>query len=119
METLEKNQRQEENVAEKFEETPRAEIIERVKAMLTPEEAKVLNEKDFDLIIGVAQRYLEKQRSQTIEDALVMGTIARTEAREKLGDASFEVVQDEQGAVVATGKDRVDAMRKAQDATGK
>jgi len=109
----------ENSVVEAFDATPRAELVEKVKEMLTPEEVKVLTKSDLDLIFNVARKYLERQRSQTTEDALVLGTIARAEALQMLGGGtSMEVyVRNKQGEVVSRGSNEVTAMKQAQEMT--
>jgi hypothetical protein len=119
METVEKNHGQEEVLIEELEAMPREKLVERVKATLTADEIKRLTDKDFDLVTNLARRNIEIKRSQTVEDALIDAMITRAAVRETLGDAAFEVVQNERGEVIATGKDRVDALRKAQEMTGK
>ena len=119
MENMNNQEQENINLVEEFEGTPRPVLVEKVKGMLTPEEAKALTKSDLDLILNVAQRYLEQKRTQTVDDALVVGTIARTEAIKMLGGQSLDVyVQNRQGDVLAGGANKVEAMKKAQEMTG-
>jgi len=99
-----------------FEAMPEPELRSMVEEMLTSEEKVELTDKDFQMILNVARRYLEKERAQTIEDAVAIGTIARTEAVKIIGKPIGGVfVQDREGKVITSGPNKISAMKNAQE----
>ena len=75
-----------------FDAVSKAELVEQVKAMLTPEEIASFGRKDFELVFNVARRYLERNHDLTVQDALIVGAAARTEALKMLGSSSMDMV---------------------------
>jgi len=105
---------------EKFDATPREVKVDKIKQMLTPEEAGKLKTKDIDLILNVAQRYLETEKpGDELEEALLVGTIARTEALKTLGggDSLGSYVWNNEGQVIGVGATDAEAIAKAKDLT--
>jgi hypothetical protein len=122
METIPQNAAAEgsnEEMIKNFDALPLQLIGETVKQkFLTPEEAAKVTKTDLDIIHNIARRFLAGGESETIDDALLAGTIARTEALKILNQDSFQVLaQDNTGRVISGGKNEMDAMKNAREIT--
>ena len=118
MEKINNNQAEEGNneTAQAFQEMPRAEKVNKLKALFTSEEAAKLDGEDIEIMLNVARRYLEREKGETdIDDALIVGAIARSSALEMLGGKSFGTFAINKDKQVVTGgaSDR-DALEKAR-----
>ncbi|MDE2018829.1 MAG: hypothetical protein KGJ13_00605 [Patescibacteria group bacterium] len=89
---------------------------EFVKVSLSPEQAGAYSEADIDAIVNLTARLLNSELPDTVQSALGLAKELRMDAIKEIGPSAGRVyAKDAEGNVVASGSNKIEAMKKAQE----